>query len=71
MLGEGSYNVHPIAGQGYNLILRDVKTLCKEIQKNLSYGIQLKNSQVLNNFVRLRKPENFLFGFGINFINTF
>ena len=71
VLGEGSYNVHPIAGQGYNLILRDVKTLCTEIEKNLSYGIQLKNSQVLNNFVRLRKPENFLFGFGINFINTF
>ena len=71
ILGEGSYSIHPIAGQGYNLILRDIKTLYKEIQNFLSVGMQLKDSHILNNFVNMRKPENFLFGIGIDFINRF
>ena len=71
ILGEGSYSIHPIAGQGYNLILRDIKTLYKEIQNFLSIGMQLKDSHILNNFVSMRKPENFLFGIGIDFINRF
>jgi len=71
VLGEGSYNIHPIAGQGYNLISRDIKTLYTEIGKYLSNGMQLKDSQVLNNFVNIRKPENFLFVLGINFLNRF
>ena len=71
VLGEGSYNIHPIAGQGYNLILRDIQTLHSEIKKYLSYGMQLKDSGVLNNFVVKRKPENFLFGLGINLVNEF
>ena len=33
--------------------------------------MQLKNSQILNNFTNIRKPENFLFGIGVNFINKF
>ena len=71
VLGEGSYNVHPVAGQGFNLILRDLITLDNEIKNNLSMGIQLKDSLVLNNFIKKRKPENLFFGLGINFINNF
>ena len=71
VLGEGSYNIHPIAGQGYNLILRDIKALHKEIKKYLSCGMQLKDSRVLNNFAVKRKPENLLFGFGISLISGF
>ena len=41
VLGEGSHNIHPIAGQGYNLILRDIKALHNEIQNFLSIGMQL------------------------------
>ena len=71
VLGEGSYNVHPMAGQGYNLILRDIKTLRSEIIKHLSCGMQLRDSGVLNNFVVKRKPENFLFGLGISLMSEF
>ena len=71
VLGEGSYNIHPIAGQGYNLILRDIKILRAEITKHLSCGMQLKDSGVLNNFAVKRKPENFLFGLGISLMSGF
>ena len=71
VLGESSYNIHPIAGQGYNLILRDIETLYKEMNKNLENGIQIKDSKAFQNFVNLRKPENLLFGIGISAINRF
>ena len=71
VLGESSYNIHPIAGQGYNLILRDIETLHKEMKKNLENGIQIKDSKIFINFVNLRKPENLLFGIGISAINRF
>ena len=36
VLGEGSYSIHPVAGQGFNLILRDIRELGREIEKHLS-----------------------------------
>ena len=34
VLGEGSYNVHPVAGQGFNLILRDILYLNSKINEH-------------------------------------
>ncbi len=71
ILGEASYNVHPIAGQGFNLVLRDIEKLKDEITKFLGLGISIKNSLIIPNFLKNRKPENLIFGLGINFINNF
>ena len=71
VLGEGSYNIHPVAGQGFNLILRDIKKLGKELENFLSLGIQIKNSPLLLKVISERKPENLLFGMGINLIHKF
>ena len=71
VLGDSSYNVHPIAGQGFNLILRDIKKLYEYIREHQSLGLQIKDSTILEKFVRSRKPENLLFGLGINFTNKF
>ena len=71
VLGDSSYNVHPIAGQGFNLILRDVKKLFEYIREQQLLGLQIKDSMILKKFIRSRKPENLLFGLGINFTNRF
>ena len=71
VLGDGSYNVHPIAGQGFNLILRDIKKLFDFMNNHLSLGLQIKDSLFIKKFVNSRKPENLLFGLGINFTNKF
>jgi len=71
VLGDSSYNVHPLAGQGFNLILRDVKKLFEYIQEYQSLGLQIKDSMILKKFIHSRKPENLLFGLGINFTNKF
>ena len=71
MLGEGIHAIHPIAGQGFNLILRDINKLTKIIDKNLSLGMTIKNSFVLEDFYNSRSPENTIFSLGINFTNSF
>ena len=63
--------MHPIAGQGFNLILRDVKKLYELLSKNMQLGLQIKNSYILKEFVESRKTENILFGVGIEITNAF
>ena len=71
VLGEGSYNIHPVAGQGFNLILRDIQKLYEEMDKQISLGLQIKDSSMMHKYVVFRKPENLLFGLSINFIHNF
>ncbi len=71
VLGEGSYNVHPIARQGFNLILRDIFYLNSKIKDYIENGIQIKDSLCIDEYLKQRKPENLLFGLGINFVNNF
>ena len=71
ILGDGLHAVHPIAGQGFNLVLRDIKKLSDLIFKTVKLGLLFKNSLLLENFYNSRKPENNLLGFGISITNLF
>tara|TARA_B110000971_G_scaffold108367_1_gene111043 strand:- start:141 stop:1283 length:1143 start_codon:yes stop_codon:yes gene_type:complete len=71
ILGDGLHTVHPMAGQGFNLVLRDIKKLKELISKTLKLGLLIKDSFILKDFYNARKPENNLFGFGINLTNIF
>ena len=56
--------VHPLAGQGFNLILRDIKKLNELISKNLRLGLTIKDSNIPKDLSDSRKPENLLIGLG-------
>ena len=71
ILGDGLHAVHPMAGQGFNLVLRDISKLKELISKRLKLGLQIKDSFILKDFYNSRKPENNLFGLGINLTNIF
>ena len=71
ILGEGIHSIHPIAGQGFNLVLRDIKKITELITNNLRLGLTIKNSLILKEFYFARKPENILFGLGVDFTNSF
>jgi len=71
ILGEGLHTVHPMAGQGFNLVLRDIKKLNDLIFKTSRLGLLIKDSFILKDFYNSRKPENNLFGLGINLTNIF
>ena len=71
ILGDGLHSIHPMAGQGFNLILRDIKKLSELMTSTLKLGLLIKNSFLLKNFYDARKPENNILGLGINLTNLF
>jgi len=71
ILGDGLHTVHPMAGQGFNLVLRDIKKLAELMSQTSKLGLLFKDSFLLKNFRNTRKPENNLFGLGINLTNFF
>ena len=71
ILGDGLHTVHPIAGQGFNLVLRDIKKLKELMSETSKLGLLVKESFILKDFYNSRKPENNLFGLGINLTNIF
>ena len=71
ILGEGLHTIHPVAGQGFNLVLRDIKKLKEIIQYYSSLGISIKNSYALKDFYSQRKPENIIFGLGVDATHKF
>ena len=71
ILGDGLHVVHPLAGQGFNLILRDIKKLDELISNNLRLGLSLKDSSIPKDLSENRKPENLLIGLGIDTTRKF
>ena len=68
-LGDAAHSIHPIAGQGWNLGLRDIKSLTDQIQKNIDLGLEL--STAIRAFEKDRKHNNFFFAYGIDFLHNF
>ena len=70
-LYERIHSVHPLAGQGFNLVLRDIEKFCQLLKNNLNLGLDINNSGILKEFNKSRKPENIILGLGIDFTNYF
>lgn len=49
-LGDAAHSLHPIAGQGWNLGIRDIKNLLKIVEKNISLGMSLGNKNLCKDF---------------------
>ena len=71
ILGEGLHTVHPVAGQGFNLILRDINKLQKIFKYYVELGMSLKSTPALEEFTNNRKSENILTGIGIDLTHNF
>ncbi len=71
ILGEGLHTIHPVAGQGFNLVLRDIKKLKEIIKYYVGLGISIKNSYALNDFYNSRKYENTIMSLGVDATHRF
>ena len=67
--GDALHKIHPLAGQGFNMTLRDTKIISNLIEKNLKLGLNFDN--VLEKFENKRKSSNLIFAMGIDFIHEF
>jgi len=68
--GDCIHKVHPLAGQGFNMILRDIKVFSKIIQNKIDLGMELDQS-VCEEFEKKNKHTNLIFSSGIDFIYEF
>lgn len=57
VVGNAAQTLHPIAGQGFNLGLRDVMTLAEEVVQGLSRGDDPGSIAVLSRYRRRRQPD--------------
>jgi len=65
--GDLLHRIHPLAGQGFNMIIRDIKILSEIIQNKIDLGMQL-DSSILSDFEKETKNKNLFFSSSIDFI---
>ncbi len=68
--GDLLHKLHPLAGQGFNMTIRDIKVLSKLIELKIENGLDLDNSICID-FEKKTKHMNYLFASGINLIYEF
>ena len=68
--GDLLHKIHPLAGQGFNMTIRDIKQLLKIMNSRIDLGLEI-NSTVCLEFEKLTRHKNYLFSSGIDFIYEF
>ncbi len=68
--GDLIHRVHPLAGQGFNMTIRDIKSLSQILDDNIKLGIN-DGEIIIRKFQEKNKHINFMYGLGIDTINSF
>jgi len=68
LFGDALHVVHPFAGQGFNMILRDLESLEKILDKKINLGLDIGSSDILSELSYEIKPRNFAFSIGVDFL---
>ena len=68
--GDLLHKLHPLAGQGFNMSIRDIKFLLELIKFKLDHGLELDKSICID-FEKKTKHKNYLFSNGIDFVYEF
>ena len=57
LIGDAAHSIHPLAGQGLNLALRDCTSVIKSLKINLKFGQDLGDYSVLSLYKNDRLPK--------------
>ena len=68
--GDLLHRIHPLAGQGFNMTIRDIKIFTNIIKNRLDLGLPL-DSSVNEEFENALRHKNFIFANGVDLIHEF
>ena len=66
--GDAIHSVHPLAGQGFNMTIRDIIKFNQILEKKLNLGLGIDH-KIYSEFEKNIKSFNSVFSFGIDFIH--
>tara|TARA_Y100001970_G_scaffold277886_1_gene382778 strand:- start:2631 stop:3860 length:1230 start_codon:yes stop_codon:yes gene_type:complete len=58
-IGDAAHSMHPIAGQGWNVGIRDIENLLYSIEEGLSLGLALGDNHICKNYHSLSYKDAF------------
>jgi len=70
LFGDALHVVHPLAGQGFNMVIRDLIDLEKILKNKINLGLDIGSSDVLLEFSNKTKSRNLIYSLGIDFIRN-
>ena len=59
LVGDAAHGIHPIAGQGYNLGIRDIAALVEVLVDARQLGLDIGAADTLRRYVQWRRADNF------------
>ena len=65
--GDLLHRIHPLAGQGFNMTIRDIKSIIQIINKKINLGLPLDKS-INSEFEKKVKHKNYIFSHGVDLI---
>ncbi len=68
--GDLLHKIHPLAGQGFNMSIRDISELLKLIKFKKEHGLDVDKSVCID-FEKKMRHRNFIFSSGVDFIYEF
>ena len=68
--GDLLHRIHPLAGQGFNMTIRDIKILIEIIQEKINLGLFI-DAAVNYEFEKKTRHKNYIFSNGIDLIYEF
>ncbi len=72
LIGNAAHSVHPVAGQGFNLALRDIAMLSELIVETRQTSIDIGQQAMLEEYDRLREQDiKRVYGFTDTLVKTF
>jgi len=70
LFGDALHVVHPLAGQGFNMVLRDLASLERILKNKINLGLDIGSSEILSEVSNETQPRNFIYSLGIDFLKN-
>jgi len=70
LFGDALHVVHPLAGQGFNMVLRDLASLERILKNKINLGLDIGSSEILSEVSHETQPRNFIYSMGIHFLKN-